>query len=111
MAGRIWLPPVEGGVAAGVTNPLRITKWKIGALRICAELRRRGHVTRLDFEAHGIDIRRWVSECWIVRDGDVPVLVNGKAKRLARYVQGKVPLFDETHPELAAALAAEGTTT
>lgn len=104
MSGGIWLPPVEGGVAAGVANPLRVTQWKIRAIRLCLRLRRVGHLTTLDFRELGVDIRRWVAhDRWLRRDGDV--VVGGK--RVARYVAGTAKLFDETHPELAAALAAE----
>ena len=50
---------------AGKPAPIQLTSWKINALKIVVLLEVRGHVTRADFKAIGIDHRRWVSH-WLV---------------------------------------------
>jgi len=58
------LPAYVPDVPAGVPSPSTLSKWKIGALEICAFIELRGYVTRQDFRRAGIDHRRWVQE-WL----------------------------------------------
>lgn len=58
------LPTYIPDVPAGVPSPKILSKWKIGALEICACIELRGYVTRQDFRRAGIDHRRWVQE-WL----------------------------------------------
>ncbi len=66
---RIELPDHVPDVEAGVPAPLRLTAWKIKAIRIAVTLERRGFVLRDDFKHHKIDIRRWIAPRtgWLVR--------------------------------------------
>lgn len=57
---RVVLPEYVPDVPAGASAPVRLTDWKIKAIRIAVILEQRGHVTRADFKALGIDIRRWL---------------------------------------------------
>ena len=68
------LPDYIPDVAAGVSSPVQLTRWKVSALRIAVLLDATGFVTRSDFKAQGIDIRRWIEGRWIVPglDGFVP---------------------------------------
>jgi hypothetical protein len=82
------LPEFVPDVAAGVSSPVQLTKWKIGALRITAVLNLRGYVTREDFRRYGIDPRRWI--------GPGGWLDFGKEKGV--YVRGESLKFDTQHP-------------
>lgn len=98
---RLTLPPIALQGSGGAPSPRTMSRWRVGALRICAVLRSRGWITRDDFRAHRVDRSRWVAAKWIVADG--------KMGSLARYVPG--PRFDSTGPEVGyekerAALAA-----
>jgi hypothetical protein len=53
------LPEYVPDVPAGASGPVQLTEWKVAALKICAVLEIRGHVTRADFKRYGIDHRRW----------------------------------------------------
>jgi hypothetical protein len=75
------LPPVVPGVPAGVPSPVRLTTWKLGAIRVALRLRARGYVTSADHKACGIDAGRWVASRWLRdsgrRQGRRHVLVSG----------------------------------
>ena len=69
--GRVWfelcpsercgLPQYVPDVRAGVPSPLRLTHWKISAIKIAVILERRGYVRRSDFKHLRIDHRRWIA--------------------------------------------------
>lgn len=64
---RIELPEVVPDCAAGCPAPLRLTYWKVRAIKVAILLDRRGTVTRADFKALGIDMGRWTQCGWLVR--------------------------------------------
>ncbi|TNC63992.1 hypothetical protein [Rubellimicrobium roseum] len=68
-ARRLELPDHVPDVEAGVPAPLRLTAWKIKAIRIAVTLERRGVVLRDDFKHHKIDMRRWIAPRigWLIR--------------------------------------------
>lgn len=94
---RCALPEFVPDVPAGASGPVQLTKWKIGALRIVAMLEVRGHVTRADFRAAGIDPRRWTGPSGWLQPGAVP----------GQYVRGDALDFDKQHPEVYAQVLAE----
>lgn len=71
-ARRCAVPNYVPDVVAGAPAPVRLTRWKVGAIKLVILLAMRGHLTRADFKAHGIDIRQWVSphSGWLVRCPD-----------------------------------------
>jgi hypothetical protein len=83
------LPGYVPDVAAGASAPVRLTRWKEGALKICALLEVRGHATREDFKAAGIDHRRWVPAGWLRFD-----------KERGAYIRGPELHFDRQHPDV-----------
>ncbi len=85
---RCSLPEYVPDVVAGASGPVQLTKWKVAALKICALLELRGHVTRADFKRIGIDHRRWVGpEGWLeLKDG--------------AYVRGERLHFERQHPDV-----------
>jgi hypothetical protein len=84
---RHTLPTYVPDVIAGASAPVRLTNWKIKALKIAALIELRGSVSRADFKHIGLDPRRWTS-----RDGWLRVAPEG-------YVIGKrTPKFAEQHP-------------
>lgn len=94
---RCKLPAYVPDVVAGAASPIRLTEWKIKALRIAVLLDRRGYVERADFKTHNIDHRRWLApgNDWLVRDGK-------------RFVRGpQFPNFKEQHPRVYEEIAAE----
>lgn len=58
------LPPVVTDLPAGGSGPRQLTKWRVGALKMCKLIRARGYATTADFKAVGIDSRRWIGE-WL----------------------------------------------
>lgn len=58
---RLVLPEYVPDVPAGVAAPVQLTDWKIKALKLVALLQHRGHVTRADLKALGLDARRWTT--------------------------------------------------
>jgi hypothetical protein len=66
---RIALPDHVPDVEAGRPAPVRLTAWKIKAIRIAVTLDRRGFVLREDFKHHKVDMRRWVAprSGWLVQ--------------------------------------------
>jgi hypothetical protein len=93
---RCELPEIVPSVRAGVPAPIQLTPWKIGALRVLADLEVHGFVTAKSVRAHGIDARRFCAA-----DGWLSPLGEG------RWGVGKMPRFDQQHPkEYAEILAA-----
>jgi hypothetical protein len=81
------LPCYIPDVIAGAPAPVRLTQWKIKALKIAALLEIRGYVLRPDLKHLGLDPRRWTA-----RDGWLVASPRG-------YVSGKyTPNFAKQHP-------------
>jgi hypothetical protein len=55
------LPAYVPDVLAGASSPVRLTLWKIKALKIAALMEIRGSVSRSDFKHLGLDPRRWTT--------------------------------------------------
>ena len=66
---RVALPDYVPDVEAGAARPLRLTAWKIKAIRIAVTLERRGFVLRDDFKHHQISMQRWIAPRfgWLLR--------------------------------------------
>jgi hypothetical protein len=56
------LPEYIPDVAAGAKSPIKLTAWKVGALRLQALLERNGCLTREDFKTCKVDHRRWLAK-------------------------------------------------
>jgi len=96
---RCDLPEYVPDVAAGVPAPIKLTDWKIGALKIVAIMESRGFVTRSDFKALRVDHRRWTApgNGWLARDHD-----------RGGYVAGKyLPDFKGHHPDVYRQIVAD----
>lgn len=83
------LPAFVPDVAAGTQSPVKLTEWKIKALRVCARIEVNGVVTVDDFKQIGIDRQRWVASNW--------VLVTDKR---GVYKRGHHVTFDAQHPKV-----------
>lgn len=94
---RVALPDYVPDVAAGCAAPVKLTTWKIGAIRLAILMERRGFVTRADFAHLKIDHRRWVGERWIDVDGARGGWVKGP----------NWPDFAGQHPKNYAEIAAD----
>lgn len=93
---RCELPELVPSVRAGVPAPVQLTPWKIGALRVLADLEIHGFVTAKSVRDRGIDARRFCAS-----DGWLAPLGSG------RWGIGSIPRFDQQHPkEYAEILAA-----
>lgn len=68
-AARHQLPDYIPDVQAGASSPLKLSSWKIKAIKIQILLERRGFVTRKDFKALDISMTRWTQARWIVPTG------------------------------------------
>jgi len=89
------LPEYVPDVAAGSSAPTQLTDWKIKAIKIAVLLEKRGHVTRSDFKAIGIDHRRWLApNSWLQ-------IENGL------YIAGRLPDFKKQHPKNYAEIEAD----
>lgn len=65
-----WVPDVVPDVPAGASSPVRLTAWKLLALRLVARLLQiRGWVTVHDFRDIGLDSSRWYHH-WLLPQGD-----------------------------------------
>jgi hypothetical protein len=90
-----WVPPVAPDVVAGLPAPVRLTPWKIAALRLVARLELRGWVTVEDFREVGLNTSRWYHH-WVEPSG---------TDRPQRWVRrAGVSLADEQHPRAFATL-------
>jgi len=68
-ARRCPLPEYVPDVVAGASAPIQLTNWKIRALRLAILLGETGYLTRDDFRAVDVDIRRWIDGSrWLVPD-------------------------------------------
>lgn len=95
-AQRCDLPEIVPHVPAGVPAPVRLTPWKIGALRVMADLEVDGFVTAKSVRAHGVDPRRFcASDGWLEPLGD------------GKWGRGRIPAFDQQHPDAYAQILAK----
>lgn len=84
---RCELPPMVPSVPAGVPAPVRLTQWKVGALKVLAHLELHGSITAREVKEYGVDPRRFCStDGWLTKLGE------------GRWARGCVPAFDEQHP-------------
>ena len=100
---RCAVPEYVPDVAAGAKSPLRLTEWKVSAIKLAILMEKQKSVSRADFKALGIDARRWIDNRWLVVDAQSRALVPGPG----------YPNFKKQHPrvyvgasDLAASLAA-----
>jgi len=87
---RIELPRFLPDVPAGAPSPIRLTKWKIAALKIIALTEVRGYVVPQDFRDLGIDSRRWTNPM------NGLLRIDGEG----RYFRGEKLMFDRQHPRV-----------
>ncbi len=86
-AERLQVPDYVPDVASGVKCPVRLTHWKIGAIKLVITLQLRGYLTRRDFKHHDISMSRWTQGCWLESRGD------------GRWTKGQyMPDFRGQHP-------------
>jgi hypothetical protein len=90
------LPEYVPDVRAGISGPVQLTKWKIGALRLMAKLELQGYITKMDCQFFKVDHRRFCSA-----DGWLAPLGNGK------WGMGAIPRFDQQHPVIYEQIKAE----
>lgn len=76
-ATRIRLPDYVPDVQAGKAAPVKLTPWKVAALKIAVLVEKRGFVTRADFKHVQIDHRRWVAMQWLTVEAERRVWVKG----------------------------------
>lgn len=93
---RCKLPEYLPDVQAGCPAPLKLTEWKVKALRILATIDVRGYVTKKDFKTHRIDPRAWVGPQGLLVPGAEP----------GQWVRGKAQ-FDTHHPVVYAQVLEE----
>jgi hypothetical protein len=94
-AKRCDLPEIVPLVAAGVPAPIRLTPWKIGALKVLADIEVDGFTTAKGVRAQGVDPRRFcASDGWLQQLGD------------GKWARGSIPAFDQQHPEAYAQVLA-----
>jgi hypothetical protein len=92
---RCTLPEIVPEVRAGVPCPTRLTPWKIGALKVIADLEVFGFVTAKSVRDHSIDARRFcASDGWLTSLGG------------GRWARGTLPRFEDQHPEAYATVLA-----
>lgn len=67
------LPDYVPDVDAGHPSPMKLTDWKIGAIKIAIIMEKRGYLTRSDFKHVRIDHRRWLPSAtgWLKLDRGV----------------------------------------
>lgn len=96
------LPPFIPDVVAGKPSPVRLTPWKIKAIRLCNRLRDKGFVTVHDFKEFKVSPTRWHHH-WLKPGGK-----EGRAiKWVRKFPEGSdVKLPDEQHPIVAAQIRA-----
>lgn len=87
-ASRIVLPDYIPDVAAGVKGPVKLTHWKVRAIRLVILLRRRGYIVRSDFGRLGLSPSIWTQRGW---------LINGPVR--GQWIEGtNIPDFESQHP-------------
>lgn len=90
------MPEIVPDVAAGVPSPIQLAPWKIGALRVLAQLEVDGWITAKEVREFGIDPRRFcAADGWLVSLGG------------GRWGIGSIPRFDQQHPDAYAQILAQ----
>src|SRR6478736_875463 len=99
---RCRLPEYVPDVRAGLSGPVQLTPWKIGALKVLAVIEARGSITRKQISTLGLDPRAWTGgRGWLVP-------LDGDEKRNGRYKLGApCPRFDMQHPDVYARVKAD----
>ena len=98
---RCTVPDYMPDVPAGVPAPIRLTPWKVGALKVLARIEISGWITREEVARYGVDPRRWTGgDNWLLP-------LDGDPKRGGRWRLGKCPRFDQQHPDVYARIRAE----
>lgn len=97
---RVSVPAIAPLVAAGVPAPIRMTPWKMGAMRVLARLRVQGYITAKQITEDGISPSIWTQ---VQQKGGVAFrwLVPGNVK--GQWVESPhITKIDLQHPELYA---------
>lgn len=93
---RCELPPLVPDLPAGVPSPVRLTTWKVGALKVLAHLEVHGTITAREVREYGVDPRRFcATDGWLVSRGG------------GKWARGNVPAFDQQRPDAYAHALAE----
>ncbi len=102
----LWLPPVVTNLVAGGPSPKQLTKWRVGAIKLCSLLKTQGYLTTADFKSMGINPARW-KNVWIVASPE-KILYGNNTRALTKYIikPGAV-LPDEGWDEVAATITKE----
>lgn len=88
---RLPLPDYIPDTGAGSACPVRLSGWKVKAIKIVVILEKRGYVTRADFKHHAISMSRWT------QGGMLAWLQPGKEKG-QWVVTSRIPDFRAQHP-------------
>lgn len=64
---RIPLPDYVPDVTAGASGPLKLTDWKVKAIKIVLTLEKRGWIARQDFKHFQISMSMWTQSGWIAQ--------------------------------------------
>jgi hypothetical protein len=100
-----WVPDVEVTMEAGTKNPLRMTPWKLAAVKLCLIAMTKGHLTSRDFAEAKISMTRWYQAKWIIPG--VFVVENGR--RVKQYLLNEAARPPSVqYPEVVDALEREG---
>jgi hypothetical protein len=95
-AERCRLPDFIPDVEAGHPAPVKLTSWKIGAIKLAVLLERRGFLTPHDFKHVNVSSSRWTQSNWLQRGPERGV-----------WLKGKLPDFRAQHPTNFAQIEAD----
>ncbi|MFC5358156.1 hypothetical protein [Azospirillum himalayense] len=103
---RCPLPEYVPDVTAGAPAPIQLTDWKVKALKVAALLELTGYVTRADFKALNLDIRRWIvwGAHWLKPVSGSETDAIGMPAFAADYA---LPDFQKQHPDVFAKVLAD----
>jgi hypothetical protein len=96
------VPDVVPDVPAGVPCPVKLTRWKLGAIKLSIRLRAKGFLVRADFKEFGVNPGTWYHR-WLQADGKDP-----RSRGLKWVAAPDFTPFDEQHPGVVAQLEAQG---
>ena len=65
---RIKLPEYIPDVPAGCSSPIKLTRWKVGAIRLSIILEKRGYLRREDFKTFQVNMQTWIQNHWLKRE-------------------------------------------
>jgi len=92
---RLCLPDYVPDVTGGHSAPVKLTQWKIAALKAAAIIETRGFITRTDFKGLNLSPSRW-TQFWLKSDGQggwVPdAMPDFKAQHPVNYEQIKADM-------------------